>query len=277
MDDFDGIARLLDALRPWLGHLVIVGGWAHRLHRFHPLAHAPAYAPLLTKDADVAFASAAPLVGDISAALRAADFKQELSGENIPPVTQYTLAADDRGFYAEFLAPLHGDGLKRDGTADVTIAKAGITAQKLRHLELLLVSPWSVRVSPDVWVRVESPLDVMLPNPVSFIAQKLLIHKYRRPDKLAQDALYIHDTLDLFGQELPSLRALWLDRVRPSLPTKTATAVERLQRDQFGAVTDVIRNAARIPQDRSLTPDRLQAACAYGLREIFAEGDHVER
>ena len=41
MDDFNAFGRLLDALRPWLGHVVIVGGWAHRLHRFHPLSHPP--------------------------------------------------------------------------------------------------------------------------------------------------------------------------------------------------------------------------------------------
>src|SRR5438093_8334944 len=119
MNDFNGIARLLDALHPWLGHLVIVGGWAHRLHRFHPLAHPPSYAPLLTRDADVAFASTAPLGGNISAALKAAGFTQEPSGEHIPPMTQYNLGSDAGGVYAESLVPLLGDGLKRDGTADV--------------------------------------------------------------------------------------------------------------------------------------------------------------
>lgn len=64
MDDLAPIARLVDALRPWLNHLVIVGGWAHRLHRFHPWASPPAYRPLRTQDADVAFSSTAPLVGD---------------------------------------------------------------------------------------------------------------------------------------------------------------------------------------------------------------------
>ena len=34
-------ARVLEALRPWLGHVVIAGGWAHRLHRIHPLAQEP--------------------------------------------------------------------------------------------------------------------------------------------------------------------------------------------------------------------------------------------
>lgn len=269
VDDFTPIARLLEALRPWLGHLVVVGGWAHQLHRFHPLAYQPAYQPLRTRDFDIAFSSTAPLEGDIRAALRAAGFTDDLSGEHTPPVMQYHLGAEDEGFYAEFLVPLRGDGLKKDGTPDATFAKAGITAQKLRHLDLLLVSPWSVRLAPDIGVPVRQPLDVMLANPVSFIAQKLLIQKYRRPDKRPQDLLYIHDTLDLFGRELTTLRALWLDQIRPTLPQKTVKTVERLQSDQFGVVTDTIRNAARIPQDRTLTPDRLQGACAYGLEQIF--------
>lgn len=42
-----------------------------------------------------------------------------------------------------------------------------------------------------------------------------------------------------------------------------------LYRRQFGAVTEVIRTAVRIPQDRTLSPERMQAACAYGLEEIF--------
>ena len=119
---------------------------------------------------------------------------------------------------------------------------------------------------------VHAPVAVMLANPVSFIAQKLLIQRYRKSEKKAQDALYVHDTLELFGGELPTLRALWQEKVRPTLPGKTARTVERLQQEQFGAVTDVIRNAARIPQNRVLLPDRVQAACAYGLDEIFGRG-----
>jgi len=34
VEDFEAFARLVTALRPWLGQLVVVGGWAHRLHRF---------------------------------------------------------------------------------------------------------------------------------------------------------------------------------------------------------------------------------------------------
>jgi hypothetical protein len=124
-------------------------------------------------------------------------------------------------------------------------------------------------VSSKVGVPVQISTDVFLPNPVSFMAQKLLIQKYRRTDKQVQDALYIHDTLELFGGDLPALRELWHEKVRPTLPPKTAKNVERLQREHFAVVTDVIRSATRIPQDRLLAPDRMQAACAYGLEEIF--------
>jgi hypothetical protein len=269
VSDFAPFAQLLDALRPWLVHLVIIGGWAHHLHRLHPLSHPPAYDALRTRDADVAFSLEAPLVGDIAATLRAAGFREDFVGEYTPPVTHYFLGTDDQGFFAEFLTPLYGSDVKRDGRRDVTVKKAGVTAQKLRYLDLLLVTPWAVRLTNELGVPVNTPLDVMLANPVSFIAQKLLIQRDRPSGKKAQDALYIHDTLELFGSELAELKALWQEQVRPRLHQKTARAIEQLHREQFGAVTDVIREAARIPQDRDVTPDRIQAVCAYGLDVVF--------
>lgn len=35
-DDLVFFARLINALRPWLGQVVTAGGWAQRLHRVHP-------------------------------------------------------------------------------------------------------------------------------------------------------------------------------------------------------------------------------------------------
>ena len=57
---------------------------------------------------------------------------------------------------AEFLAPLYGSGVKRDGQPDVTTAKAGVTAQKLRHSGLLFASTWVVRVIRESGVPVQS-------------------------------------------------------------------------------------------------------------------------
>lgn len=271
MEDSEPFARLVEAVRPWLGHLVIVGGWAHRLHRLHPLAGRPSYLPLRTRDVDVALSLQAPLEGNIRQALTDAGFSRRFRGDDAPPVTHYHLGEEDGGFYAEFLVPLHGGEQKRNGTPDVTASKAGINAQKLRHLDLLLEVPWSVRVGPDVGVPIDRPADVLLPNPVSFIVQKLLIHDKRPPNKKAQDVLYVHDTLELFGGVLDSLRVLWVDQLRPRMPLKTAKRAETTAHALFEQVTDTIRDATRIPQDRRLPPEVVRSTCAYGLGEILGQ------
>lgn len=149
-------------------------------------------------------------------------------------------------------------------------SKGGVTAQKMRHLDLLLVSPWSVRAGPKRDVPVATDVDLLVPNPTAFLVQKLLIHSDRPSDKKAQDILYIHDTLELFGASLAEMQRLWIDAVRTAVPAKTARRVEVIARDLFAQVTDTIREAARIPQDRRLAPENVQRACEYGLGEILA-------
>ena len=268
MEDFANFARLVEAIRPWLGHVVIVGGWAHRLHRFHPLATAQEYQPLRTRDVDLAFSPDAPLQGDLRKALSKAGFREELSGEDTPPVTHYRLGEDDAGFYAEFLTAKKGSGLRRDGQPDPTLLKAGITAQKLRHLDLLLEAPWLVRIGPET-MPITRTVDLLVPNPVSFVVQKLLIHKRRDARKKAQDILYIHDTVELFSASLGQLRTVWKDEVRPRIPARTANRAMVLAAELFDSVTDVIRESARIPQDRRLQPEVVRAATQHGLQELF--------
>jgi hypothetical protein len=48
------LARLILALEPWLTQIVIIGGWAYRLYRLHPIAQRVDYLPLSTLDTDVA-------------------------------------------------------------------------------------------------------------------------------------------------------------------------------------------------------------------------------
>jgi len=50
VNDFAALARLIQAIEPWRAHLVIVGGWAHRLSRFHPMANVPTYQPQQDED-----------------------------------------------------------------------------------------------------------------------------------------------------------------------------------------------------------------------------------
>jgi hypothetical protein len=269
LNDFAPFAQLVGAVDPWRAHLVLVGGWAHRLYRFHELANVPGYQPLATKDTDLAFSAKAPLHGDIKAALEKAGFSEKLFGESNPPVTRYELTEDDAGFYAEFLTPLAGSGRKRDGTPDATVAVAGVTAQKLRHLEILFIDPWVVKIGPDKGFPLPGVVDLQVANPVSFIAQKLLIQQDRKPAKRAQDVLYIHDTLEMFAGALPELKEMWEQRIRSTLGEPTARKVIERSATSFLSVTDTIRDAAQMAQGRNLLPERLQGLCQGALREVI--------
>jgi hypothetical protein len=224
---------------------------------------------LTTKDTDLAFSARVPLEGDVKGALEKAGFDEKLSGESHPPVTHYELSKDDAGFYVEFLTPLVGSGQKRDGTPDATVAVAGVTAQKLRYLEILLEGPWVVRIGPDEGFPLPRKVDLRVANPVSFIVQKLLIQQDRKPPKRAQDVLYIHDTLELFSGALPALKESWEKSVRPTLHDRTARNIVELCASTFSGVTDTIRDAARMAQGRNLSPERLQGLCQSALRDFI--------
>ncbi|MFN8096157.1 MAG: GSU2403 family nucleotidyltransferase fold protein [Vicinamibacteria bacterium] len=88
------------------------------------------------------------LAGDVNAALKQAGFNAEPFGDEPPPAIHYRLGEEGgTAFYAEFLTPLFGSEFK-DGRRDAVARKSGITAQKLRHPELLLVEPCTVHVVP---------------------------------------------------------------------------------------------------------------------------------
>jgi hypothetical protein len=79
--DVEYFARLVDALEPWLDKVVIIGGWAHRLYRQHPLAQPLDYEPLGTFDTDIAVPLDLPATGEqIRARLLERDFREELIG-----------------------------------------------------------------------------------------------------------------------------------------------------------------------------------------------------
>lgn len=81
--DLDRLSKLIEALDPWLSQVVIVGGWAHRLFRYHPLAQTVPYEPLLTLDTDVAMPAALDIrEQDLRDRLIKADFKERFLGDD---------------------------------------------------------------------------------------------------------------------------------------------------------------------------------------------------
>ena len=192
-----------------------------------------------------------------------------MSGDDQPPVTHYALGSEDAEFYAEFLTPLVGGVQRRDGSPDVTERVAGVIAQKLRHLEVLLVAPWSVTVTKEAGFAVSEATSLQIPNAASYVVQKLLIHNRRKPRDRAKDVLYILDTIELFAGSLPALRKSWNDAIAPTLRASTVRVVHAQVENMFGEVTDTGRDAALIASTRRLTPASIQERCRAGLLEML--------
>lgn len=268
MNDIEAFANLVQALAPWRQQLIFVGGWGHRLHRLDPRANQLEYQPVFTRDTDLAFANKELIEGDIKQALTQRGFHEELSGDFKPPAAHYTLGDEASGFYAEFLTPLAGSGYKRGGAADATMSKAGISAQKIRHLDILLVDPWAIGLGKEEGVPLPERMDVLVVNPLCFMVQKFLIQQYRPANKRAQDVLYVYDTIELFGALLDEFNAHWHARVAPELG-RLADDVRSLCMQTFAEINDTVRDAARIPADRNLSPEQIQATCRYAFEQIL--------
>ncbi|HKD58854.1 MAG TPA: GSU2403 family nucleotidyltransferase fold protein [Terracidiphilus sp.] len=270
VSEFEYFARLVDALDPWLDRVVIIGGWAHRLYRLHPLAQPLDYEPLGTFDADIAVPPDLHATGEqIRERLLAREFREELMGDTQPPAAHYRVQSGDHSFYAEFLTPLEGSEVKRGGKRDVTARISGVPAQKLRHLELLLRNPWDLIIPPALGYPTPEVRRILVPDPAAFLVQKILIQEKRNRDKRAKDILYIHDTIETFGDSLTTIREHWATSVRPALHAKAARLVEHGGELYFREVDDTIREAARIAAGRNLTPEMVRELCAYGWEQIF--------
>ena len=274
-DDRAAFARLVEALELWLREIVFVGGWAHRLFRLHPLAKRVQYPPLMTHDADVAI----PLHikkarQDVRTRLRTAGFKEEFFGEERPPVTYYRLGGEQSGFYAEFLTPLAGGSHRRDGSPDATTSISGVTAQKLRHLDLLLLNPWTVQLPGAAGYPIgEKSVAIQVPTVVSYLVQKLLVLPRRKPQDRGKDLLYIHDAIELFGSAFEELRTTYLDVVRPALHRNRLKELKEAAAHAFVVSSDTAAEAVVIArsQGRSLTVSELCDLCAYGFDRIFSD------
>ena len=272
--DLGAFVRAAEALRPYLSELVFVEGWAHFLHTLLPEAAPIPFTPLMTDDADVATPVKLTVLEEtLHERLITAGFEERLSGEHEPPVSEYVLGGEASGFSLEFLAPLPGGTSRRDGRPDATVRVAGVTAQKLRYLDILLIAPVSLTLFGQLGFPVSAPVTVRVANPVAYVVQKVLVLPARAPDKQAKDLLYIHDTFRVFADTLPRMRGTW-DALRPVLYRRHVHDFEEHAKGLAGAVTDLARGAARIAADRPRPPTpelfvvtlRAGFAGAFGIR-----------
>ncbi|MGH7408288.1 MAG: GSU2403 family nucleotidyltransferase fold protein [Candidatus Methylomirabilales bacterium] len=215
----DFLGYVLRAIVPYLDSLVLVGGFAVRLYRFHPRAAPTGIVPLVTFDADFV----APPELEIKAGRRLsdlvadADLEPNFFGDCKPPVMKFFPkegetprqgTAQDQ-YYVEFLTPLIGGGTDRAGNVVGTREiQKGVTAQRLRYLDLLTVNPWQIPLArlPGMGAKLGDGNFVKVPDPGLFIVQKILISRETgRQEERPKDMAYIYEVLALFRGELRQL------------------------------------------------------------------------
>ena len=79
----------------------------------------------------------------------------------------------------------------------------------------------------------------------------------------------MHDTLDLFGSQLRELRELWRQTVAPQIRAGDRGTISAAAEKLFGNISDDILRAARIPENRALSPEAIRNACQYGFIQVF--------
>jgi len=223
-DDF--LAHVLRTFRPYLKTFVLVGGFAVRLYELHPRAAPSSVRVLRTFDADLAVPNVRiPVTGESLAALaESAGFQPDFRGDHIPPVMKFVpkrtvakrVGADE--YTVEFLTPLTGARVRRGGKAAATSEiQEGVTAQRLRYLDLLLESPWPISLAEFPGGEKErGAIQVLLPHPGFLIVQKILISdEPNRQDKRPKDMAYIYQVVSLFRRHLPDLAAEVRARMGP--------------------------------------------------------------
>jgi hypothetical protein len=265
-DEAGALAHLILALREFRNDVVVIGGWAHRLSRLHPLSQAVDFEPLFSEDVDMALpAKLPPREEDLRAILQKAGFKADFVGENQPPVTHYRLG-DEGAFYVEFLTPLVGRA--KSGTRTI----AGVTAQALRYLDILMVAPWSVFLREPEYPVGSKPVEVRIANATSYLVQKMLTLERRDANDQGKDILYVRDTLISFGGALAELRRLWNETVEPSMHPRVSAKLRGLVNERFSKVGDPVRRASRIAREvgRPASAEDIAEACRRGLSEVFA-------
>ena len=263
-DESAAFARLIHALRPYRGDLVLLGGWAHRLSRLHPLAQPVDFPPLFTQDVDLAITKRVTLgEEDLRKLLLEAGFAEKFLGKDQPPVAHYQLG-NEGAFYVEFVTPLIG----RPGPVTSTVD--GVTAQRLRYLDILLIAPWSIHVAEPQYPVGAQPIQTRIANATSYIAQKFLVLGRRRPFDRAKDVLYIHDTLVTFGRSLEDLHRIWLESISESLHVNAKRALRKAVGQLSSPAFDAVQTAARVANEtgRPLAPEEIAEVCRVGLAAV---------
>lgn len=200
-DDF--FLKTLAALQPYHEDIVCIGGCANALYRYHPAASSSLAGYLGTEDIDIAVPERVPVRGNqtIAGIMEQAGLREETFGTDREPVVKYVPRHGDFTGDIEFLCNASGlrGGRERRGTPVSYEVQAGLMAQPLRYLAILLRRPWVMSLGDVPGFEAFRSINVRLPNPAAYFAQKVLIQGQRRaPEAMAKDFYYLFEISVLF-------------------------------------------------------------------------------
>ena len=262
------LVPVIQALEQILEDVLVVGGWAHRLHRAHPLAGAFDEAPVQTTDCDIAFGLKAPAPQGLDLLLRFGreGFDFEHTGTEFQESGLFRSRADPT-FTVQLLVPRRGSGTTRAGEAIRTRHLGGVPVEVLRGLDLLEIEPWRASWA----VSSHKRLDLSICHPVPFVLGKLLLTcmPNRAIQHRAKDLIYVLDTIRLFADHEDALL-----RAVPTL----AARVGRTQRREIRAAheetlrpeSEVVQRALPLLDELRGARPRLAAQVVRACREGFA-------
>lgn len=250
---FDGFfIKAAQALQPYRDRIVFIGGCANVLYRYHPVANLAAMRPLTTFDLDLAVPSRLPVVASTSlhAALSSVGMQPIPAG----PRTNKFRTSPEATETLEFLCPLTGVAKKiREQSPALVNIQTDCTAEALDYIDLLLLLPWTINLRDVPPLAVAESLPINIPNPVSYVMQKVLIRSRRgTAAKRAKDCYYIYETAVLFHNALPKMTDT-ARQVAGCMHVKWCKDFVRLANETFGHVNAVgIQEALSVAEENGI-------------------------
>ncbi len=243
--------RAIGALRDYADDFVCIGGCANALYRHHPLAAPASLAYVGTYDIDLAVADKVPVrnLKPIAEMMAAAGLDEQFYGTSKQAVVKYAPTDESIAADLEFLCSSSGLAGTRGGRGVPTAheVQKKVMAQPLRYLELLLTRPWVVDVGNIPGFEALKSIQLRIPNPTSYIIQKILIQdEGRKRESLAKDFYYIFEVSVLFRNALDELRRDYQE-LRRAFPEKWISRFERNITESFrGALAEGPVMAAQV-------------------------------
>jgi hypothetical protein len=195
---FPGLLRVLTLLEPYLGDVVVVGGWVPYLMNLQH-GRPGGNEPLLTRDIDIAVSRQLKAGGsEIDMILRGSGLEYSYRSLYDPPVVSFVGALGGCEVEIEFLTDEPGADEK------VLDVGGGLRVQTLHYTNILLDNTISLPVE----AADGHLLRVKVPSSAAFVLNKGLTFAQRKtPLKKAKDLYYVFGVLDAFSESLSDLAA----------------------------------------------------------------------